>query len=181
MKEYAIFYILLLALIVIFIFIILIYSDYHSRTIVPSLLSSNYRVDEIGTSFSVMKIKNDTSITSDGALLFGAGNNSSTNNLSFIPIAGDEARNITGVIILLLGSEASNGDSLSLQVMDGDSVIGDPSEFFISNIDEWGITIVRLIFKAQTLESGIHNIRVESKSSSTVSTMVLNSAYIAYY
>lgn len=185
MKEYAIFYILLVVLIILFMFVILLYSDYHSRTIAPALLSSNYTIGEIGTSFSTLTIKNDTSLTANGSLLFGAGNNSSTNNLSFVPIGGDEGRNITGTIILLLGSEEINGSSLSFQVVDaGDNtVVGDPSEFFVANIDEWGITIVRLNFRAKTLESGRHNILVEAKSDSVISEggMVLNSAYIAYY
>lgn len=187
MKEYAIFYTLLVILIILFIFVILLYSDYHSRTIAPALLSSNYTVAEIDTSFSTMQIKNDTSVSTGGPLLFGAGNNSSTNDLSFIPIGGDEGRNITGIIILLLGSNESSGSSLTFQVVDaaeGGSIISDPSDFFISNIDEWGITIVRLSFRANTLESGgRHNIQAEVKSNSVISEggMVLNSAYIAYY
>lgn len=184
MKEYAIFYILLVILIVLFIFVVLLYSDYHSRIIVPSLASGNYRLSATTDTFSTLSLLNNTS-TENGSLLFGDGSGDITNysELTFVPIGGDEARNITGNIILLLGSNQTDGTNLTFQVVDDGQVISDPSTFFISNLTNWGLTVVRLKFRASTLENARHAITVETKTDNgtTVNDLVLNSAYVSYY
>lgn len=185
MKEYFVFYIVLAVLIVLLIFVVLLYSDYHSRTIAPGLLSTNYQVSQISSDFSIMKITPDTS-TSGGSLLFGSGSVDAEAEFSFIPIAGDEQRKVSGTIILLMGSSDAGSNSIILQVKDlaDGKVIGDPSEFLVPSISRWGLTPIRMRWKtAQTDDR--HNIVLEIKSAigEDISTgrVLLNSAYISYY
>ena len=183
MKEYFVFYILLIFLIVLLIFVVLLYSDYHSRTIIPSNLTSNYKVDTISTTYSDMEIMNDTS-TTDGSLLMGDGTAASKNVVSFIPIEGDEERALNGVIILLMGTDRSTGDTLTFRIIDkadNDKVIGDESTFFIPNIARWGLKPIRLLFKAEQTES-LHNIVVQVKThTGSTSSVRANSGYVYYY
>lgn len=185
MKEYFVFYIVLAVLIVLLIFVVLLYSDYHSRTIAPGLLSTNYQVREISSEFSTMKIIPDTS-TSDGSLLFGSGSVDAEADLSFIPIAGDEKRKMSGSIILLMGSSDAGSNSVILQVKDlaDGKVIGDPSEFLLPTISSWGLTPIRMIWKTAQTDTR-HNIVLEVKSANedniSSGRVLLNSAYISYY
>jgi hypothetical protein len=185
MKEYFVFYIVLAVLIVLLIFVVLLYSDYHSRTIVPGLLSTNYPVDEISGNFSVMKITPDSSST-NGSLLFGSGTVDTELDFSFIPIAGDEKRTMSGGIILLIGSSSVGENSVILQVKDlaDGKIIGDPSEFLLPRIDKWGLTPIRMRWKTDQTDTR-HNIILEIKSANGESIssgrVLLNSAYITYY
>ncbi len=184
MKEYFVFYIVLAVLIVLLIFVVLLYSDYHSRTIVPGLLSTNHQVSRITSDFTTMKITPDTS-SSNGSILFGSGSVDTEADFSFIPIAGDEKRKMSGTIILLMGSNDSGSNSVILQVKDlaDGKVIGDPSEFLLPSISDWGLTPIRMRWKtAQTDDR--HNIVLEIKSSGddiSSGSVLLNSAYISYY
>ena len=184
MKEYFIFYILLAILIVLLVFVVLLYSDYHSRTIVPSLLSSNYRIESIKPHYSHVEISPD--ITSDGSILFGTGVIDTKLTFSFIPIAGDEKRKMSGTIILLLGSSSSEGNSIFLRVKDlaDDEVIGDESEFYLPEFEKWGLTPIRMNFKTKQTDTR-HKIVLEAKSATGEEiidgNVLLNSAYVTYY
>lgn len=190
MKEYFIFYILLIILIVLLIFVILLYSDYHSRTIVPALLTSNYPVQNLNENWNNFRIEIDNT-NPDGSVLFGnVGGENNFNNVSFIPLSGDEKRKMVGVITLLLGSSDTSGDTVRLRVVDDQTgkVIGDEGQFLIPNSTNWGLTVVRLNFTADQLNpvsptsTEHHQIVVEGRSASgTVDTLLLNSAYISYY
>ena len=185
MKEYFIFYILLIVLIVLLIFVILLYSDYHSRTIVPALLSTNYKVSEITGDWNTMKIANDFKAV-DGSLLLSEGVDDPTNNyanVSFVPMAGDEERKISGMMILLMGSSSTSGDTIRLRMVDNTTgdIIGKESQFFLPSIEKWGLTPIRLNFRSGETNAR-HQFVVEALSpDGDKSTVRLNSAYISYY
>ena len=174
----------MIVLIILLIFAVLLYSDYHSRMIAPSLFSANYTVEEFGDTYETMKIMNNTS-TTQGSLIFGSAGSdvTNTNNVSFIPLGGDESRQLNGNLIMLLGSTNGDGDTIKLKMVDGSDTICSESEFFIADSNTWGLTPIRLKFKTKTLESGSHDIKVEIMSSQTevIDTLVLNSAYVGYY
>ena len=186
MREYFIFYILLAVLIVLLVFVVLLYSDYHSRTIVPGMLSSNYNLKSIGNEYSSVKINPD--VATSGSLLFGTGAADAEITFSFIPIAGDEKRRMSGTIILLLGSSSPSpeGNSVFLRVKDlaDGEVIGDESEFYLPEIGEWGLTPIRMNFKTKQTDTR-HNITLEVKSAAgeeiSAGNVLLNSAYVTYY
>jgi hypothetical protein len=184
MREFFIFYILLVVLIILLIFTILLYSDYHSRTLAPSLFSANYPIEDFGGTWETMKIMNDTSTTA-GTLIFGSAGSdvTNTNNVSFIPMGGDEKRKLSGNLIMLLGSTDVNGDTIKLRMIDNGVVICDESEFFIPSFNNWGLSPVRLKFKTTGLDTTTHNLVVEIMSSQneTINSLVMNSAYVAYY
>jgi len=184
MKEYFIFYILLAVLIVLLIFVVLLYSDYHSRTIIPSLLSTNYPVDAITSDYNSLYLNLDTAST-NGSILFGNGAVDSKATVSFIPIAGDETRVMSGAIILLMGSNTTP-NSIYLRIKDqaDGNIIGDESQFFLPVVDEWGLTVIRMNFKTDQTDT-LHDIIVEAKTvdggNIASGGILVNSGYVVYY
>ena len=171
-------------MIVLLIFVILLYSNYHSRTIIPALLTSYYPVKNLNEVWNNLQIGTDNT-SPDGSLIFGnVSDGDNYNSVSFIPLAGDEKRSLSGVLTLLIGSSDVEGETVRLRVVDveTDEVIGEESQFLIPNSNNWGITVIRLNFKANSLSSGHHQVTVEGRSvSGTVNSLLLNSAYISYY
>lgn len=183
MKELFVFYIVLAFLIVLLIFTVLLYSDHHSRTIAPGLLTGNYPLVAVTNSYQTMRINVDASQVA-GSISFGNGTaNDAVSKISFIPIAGDEERKMNGTFILLLGSDSVE-NSIFLRVKDltDGEVIGDESEFFIPDINTWGLTPIRLNFSSKQT-SALHDIVVEIKSNTDINAgdLVLNSAYLNYF
>jgi hypothetical protein len=137
-----------------------------------------------------MRILVDTDST-DGSLVFGDVNTGDNyNNISFIPMSGDEKRKLSGILTLLMGSSNIEGETVRLRVVDNETneVIGEESQFLIPNSNNWGLLAVRLQFNAKQLNPNSpysiehHQIVIEGRSSSgTVSNLLLNSAYISYY
>ena len=187
MIEFALFYFILLALIIALIFVLLLYTGYHSRTLAPSLLGSNYGVIAVGTTFSTMQINDGEAADAAAA---GSPTNEAINfanapiDVDFIPLNDDRTRRLKGSMVLLM-TTSDPGSSISLEMVDATSTdnICKESRFFIASIDH-GLTTVRLYFDAPELPAGnSHVLRVRIKSEGVIAanTLQVNSIYVNYY
>ena len=186
MIEFAFFYFVLLAIIIALIFVLLLYTGYHTRTLAPSLLSSNYGVKEITDSYSAMMINDGeaggTVINTEDALNFGSTGGDNL-EVSFVPLNDDRTRKLNGVMTLLMTSAVSDGSGIYLKLTDNGNTVCDESRFFIINNDK-GLTTIRLIFEApELIASQIHKITAEIKSDKTIANnqLQVNSIYVNYY
>lgn len=195
MLAVSLFYLLFLILIILLIFMVLLYTGYHSRTLVPSLLDNFYgfsaenNTDISNTDYVNLYINDGatdyTSVGVSGSIDFGtSGANGSL--FSFRPMREDNQRKLRGNITLLISRQNSDINNINFQLLDeGDNkVVADGTDFRINPYTE-GLTEVKLYFVSNNLkDNNIHNFILQGKSTSTgvsANQVLLNSAYMYYY
>jgi len=176
MKEFFVFYFLLIFLIIILIFTILFYSDSHTRILVPGQLKGYYGIEHLTSSFKTLAIEEKSDGDSNSFSFQGSGKS----KFEFGPLTGDQNREIKGTLVLLMGSDSKEGDTISLKVTDNGKTVGEESVFFIPYYKIWGLNPVRLSFNAPSSET-THNFSVEGKKISSKNNLILNSSYLSYF
>ena len=186
MIEFALFYFVLLAIIIALIFVLLLYTGYHTRTLAPSLLGSNYGVANVTDAFVVMAINDGETgagtTPTEEAINFGAAGGHAI-EVEFIPLNDDRTRKLNGSITLLMTTAVAEGSPITLNITDNGNTVCDDSRFYIYNSSR-GLTTVRLQFEAPALDADqIHTLQVQIKANPDipVNQLQVNSIYVSYY
>lgn len=199
MLAVTLFYLLFLVLLIVLIFILLLYSGYHSRTLVPALLDNFYGLAGSGgadittASWSEIYLAdgNQTINTSSiiGSLNFGQPTTAGTpsyHRFSFRPMGDDRQRKIRGNVTLLVSKLPTVTEGLKFRLKDlGDGkTVGETSNYEIRSYTE-GLTEIQIYFSTNTLTgTNYHHIVLEGQAVTnniSANNILVNSSYLYYY
>lgn len=179
MIDIGFFYLLLLILLVFLLFIILLYSEGHMRTVIPSLLNSDYDLDGFGGDFANLTLVDNT-----GGLDIAG----DAPTFEFSPLADDTYRDINGSLIIYGRARenlVSPNGRVELQIVDSandNKVVSKGTVFeFYPGI---GIQKFVLIFKAsKTKNPKKFILRGKTLDNGTLTSGDIRvvSAYIQYF
>lgn len=197
MLAVTLFYLLFLVLLIILIFILLLYSGYHSRTLVPALLDnfyglagSNAGADITTASWSEIYLA-DGNQTIDskniGSINFGLSSSAPTyHRFSFRPMGDDRQRKLRGNVTLLVSKLPTVTEGLKFRLKDlGDGkTVGETSNYEIRTYTE-GLTEIQIYFSTNTLSgTNYHHIVLEGQAVTnniSANNILVNSSYLYYY
>ena len=194
MIAISLFYLLFLILLILLIFLILIYTGYHTRTLVPPLLDNFYGITginntSIGTSYQDLYLNDGANDYSSqgvsGSLDFGT-SGATTNIFAFRPMRPDSQRKLRGNITILISKQNSSINNMNFRLLDeGDNkVVSDGTNFEINPYSE-GLTEIKLYFDTNVLENNNrHRFVLQGNGTSTsisANQYLVNSAYMYYY
>lgn len=198
MLAIGLFYLLFLILLIVLIFVILLYSGYHSRTLVPPLLNTVYGLAGSGgtdfntTSYASVYLADGThdyeAIQAGlcGSLDFGTSPAGTYQQFAFQPMVNDRQRKLSGSVTMLASKKDDNVSSIRLRLRDtGDNkIVASATDFSVKPYNE-GLTEIKLYFNSNSLDNNnYHQFVLEGQAidnNLTANNMFINSAYLYYY
>jgi hypothetical protein len=197
MIAIGIFYLLFFILLILLIFTILLYSGYHSRTLVSGLLDNFYGLSITGAGDIPANTSNPVDIyLTDGKLVKDAGlgvegslefNTNTSTAFAFRPDRDDSQRKLRGHITFVASKLNENVPNIKLSLKDeGDGkIVGTETEFGADVYTE-GLTEFKLYFTSNSLSNNDrHRFVLQGRSATgnviTANNFLIYSAYIYYY